>query len=149
MGRFNTSGGVKAFTSLSDVPAAYTGKALEYLRVNAAELALEFNYMAQGGGKADLTITKDLDDDKYIGEGKLRTALNKSYSRSDFNDLVDLLKASAPDYILNLGGGGYRGTPVEPYIVTDQLLIDYDNIAIHGSGMGNTVLKAVDGLNAD
>jgi len=35
-------GGVSAFTELTDVPASYTGQTLKFVRVNAAETALEF-----------------------------------------------------------------------------------------------------------
>jgi len=63
-------GGVSAFLDLSDTPAAYTGQAGKYTRVNAGEDALEF--AAGGGGgvtdHGDLTGLADDDHAQYLKE---------------------------------------------------------------------------------
>ena len=63
-------GGVSAFLDLSDTPAAYTGQAGKYTRVNTGEDALEF--AAGGGGgvtdHGDLTGLADDDHAHYLKE---------------------------------------------------------------------------------
>ena len=61
--------GVKAFVSLTDAPSAYAGKALQLVRVNAGETALEF---AVGGGGATIaygTFTGNSTVNRAIAHG--------------------------------------------------------------------------------
>ena len=52
----SSGGGASAFTSLTDVPGAYTGNALKSVRVNAGATALEF-YTPSGGATTLNTLT--------------------------------------------------------------------------------------------
>jgi hypothetical protein len=58
-----TSGGVSAFTGLSDVPASYSGQSLKAVRVNAGETALEFYTPAGGSGVMQHLIFKPADNE--------------------------------------------------------------------------------------
>jgi len=137
---------INTLLGLTDTPSSYSGQTLKTVQVNAAENALEFTPQTGGAGRADLSITKDRAGVKYMGEGKLRTAINKSYEKSDLNDLFDLCKASVQDCVIEVGGSGYD---TDRFVMTDQFLIDYDNIIFRCAGMGATVFSPVDGLNKD
>jgi hypothetical protein len=59
-----TAGGISTFLALTDTPAAYTGQAGKYTKVNAGETALEFDTPS---GSGDMTkAVYDTDDDGIV-----------------------------------------------------------------------------------
>lgn len=73
--------GVQDFTDLGDVPAAYTGAALQFVRVNAGETALEF--AAGGGGATDFTDLGDVPA-TYTGAAGRIVAVNATEDGLEF-----------------------------------------------------------------
>jgi len=64
------AGAFTTFLSLTDTPSAYTGKALQLVRVNAGETALEFAPSGTGGGTGSLTT------ETAVSEGESSTTSN-------------------------------------------------------------------------
>lgn len=111
---WNQLGTVVSFTDLDDVPSSYSGEALNYVRVNAGETALEFAGSV-AGPFTDLTDVPS----SYSGEGGKLVAVNSGESALEFIDIpIESIVVACSDEATAITGTGTKLTFRMPYAFT-------------------------------
>ena len=92
------------FTDLTDTPAAYTGQAGLYVKVNAGETALEFG--AGGGGASELSDLSDVGitnpTDKYVLVADGDSFESRAISSDDLSDVASIAMLNENETITGL-----------------------------------------------